>query len=501
MSWFGSLYGRLALVMLGLFIIAAFLLSVVFFQAMRITQDETSQRLHFGVADYVVSHSGVIHDGSFDEENIKKAFEHLMLLGPGTELYVLDTQGNVDAYQAPDEKIIQHKVSLKPIKAFLKANKEGNGLPILGDDPRSDKRKVFSVARIEDEEGGLDGYLYIILTGEDYEAISSDLRNSQALRMSFLGMGLGLIFLLLTALILFYAMTQPLKRLNREIQQFKDSNFMDLNKNRALAKSLSSNEVTQLRQSFYCMGGRLVEQLDYLKKHDKVRREFLAYVSHDLRTPLSGIRAYLETLSMKSQVLSHEQQEVFLQKAIVNTDRLADMIEELFELARLDNAKLNADSIMLDQDTLLIADLLSDLYATLAPVAEEKGVILDIRCPDMGLSVHADIARLARVLQNLTENALRYTSKEGKVQVLAQQFDNQVVIQIQDSGQGVSKEDLRWIFQPYYRGEDAAGQHNKGVGLGLAISQRILALHGSDLKVSSEQGIGTVFSFALPVVA
>jgi len=492
-----SLYNRLALVMLGLFLGAALLLSLFFYHVMDLNQHETSQKLHYGVADYIVKHSGAIKNGEFDQSNIKQAFGHLMLLGPATELYVLDKKGKVQAYDAPDEKIIQHRVTLEPIKRFLADNVE---LPILGDDPRSDKQKVFSVAPIYDDAEQLKGYLYIILTGENYDTISADLRSSQTLKISFLSLILGLVFLLLAALVLFYAMTRPLKQLSREIQAFEQSDFTELPKDSATKQSLikqnACNEIQQLQQSFHRMEHTIVQQLAYLKKHDKIRREFLAYVSHDLRTPLAGIQAYLETLNLKANDLSLEQRSDFINKAIINTERLAKIIDELFELARLDNAQVNS-GLSLQAEMFPIMDLLSDLYAVTIPKAQTKNIKLSIDCTENDVMVYADISRIARVLQNLTENALHYTPEEGEVRVSTKISQDAVLFMIQDSGKGIAADDLPWIFQPYYRSQSAKMQHKKGVGLGLAISQKIIALHQSELKVESQLGEGTCFSFRL----
>lgn len=508
-----SLYNRLALVMLGLFLAAALLLSGFFYHVMDLTQHETSQKLHYGVADYIVQHSGAIRNGEFDQENIKKAFGHLMLLGPATELYVLDKQGHVQAYDAPDEKIIHHHVALEPIKRFLADNVE---LPILGDDPRSDKQKVFSAAPIYDGEKQLKGYLYIILTGEIYDTISADLRTSQTLKLSFLGLILGLVFLLLAALVLFYTMTRPLKKLSLALQQFEQSDFTKQpNDFSSTALSTTSsqasiitkpiepmvnahtcNEMQQLQQSFHRMSHTIVQQFNYLKKHDKIRREFLAYVSHDLRTPLAGTQAYLETLKLKDEALSAEQRRDFIHKAIVNTERLAKMIDELFELARLDNAQVN-NGLMLQAERFPIMDVLSDLYAVTIPKAQAKNITLAMDCTENDIMVYADLSRISRVLQNLTENALHYTPEGGEVRVSTQITQDSVVFMIKDSGKGISEEDLPWIFQPYYRSQTAKMQHKKGVGLGLAISQKIIALHHSELLVQSKLGKGTCFSFRL----
>lgn len=495
---FKSLYSRLALVLLAVFLSMAVMLFWLFDQATITTQNEASQRLHLTLAENIVKDLGIASKGDFDADLIKNAFHKMMILGPTIELYVLDKEGNLLTYDAPKEKIKRDKVNIKPILAFV--NRE-SALPILGDDPRSENReKIFSAAKVYAKKINQDvflGYLYIIIGGENYDSVATALRLNKAWKISLIGIASALLFLLLASLLLFYALTRPLRQLTREVKDFENTdtkNTIIQNKEFKALENEEKGELNQLKHSFYQMQQRINIQLENLNKQDEIRRDFLAYVSHDLRTPLAGMKAYLETLELKPEMPSKERQD-FLTKAISNGERLEGMINELFELTRLES-----NQVELNKDEFAIGDLLSDSYASLEKKANDKKVTLLIDCKKPQKLINADFAKIERVIQNLVENAIRYSKEGGTVKLLSEPTSNgRIIIKIIDSGTGIAANHLPHIFEPYYRASDEYKLTHKGAGLGLAISQRLLALHNIILNVKSTEGKGTVFSFAFPL--
>ncbi len=499
---FQSLYSRLALVLVGVFLAMAILLFWLFEQASMATQNEASQRLHLTLADNIVKDLGITSHGDFDTEMIKEAFHRMMILGPTIELYVLDKEGNLVTYDAPQEKIKRRKVDLKPVIAFVERNGE---LPILGDDPRSETRqKIFSAAPVyadKDKKNFL-GYLYIIIGGENYDSVATALRLSKAWKISLVGIASALLFLFLASLLLFYALTRPLRKLTKEIRSFEKNEGLDdaaslkgEGVSEAALEASGKGELNQLKHSFHQMQRRIVAQLERLNKQDQIRREFLAYVSHDLRTPLAGLKAYLETLELKHQNMPSDERREFLKKAINNGERLEGMINELFELTRLES-----NQVGLSREEFVIGDLLSDSVASLEQKARENQVSLKIECEDPNAQVVADIAKIERVIQNLVENAIRYSHKEGCVILRTEKIvDGNIVVKVIDHGSGIDADYLPHIFEPYYRASDEYKLKHRGAGLGLAISQRLLGLHGINLEVISTPGEGSVFYFSLAV--
>ena len=491
-----GLYRRLALILLSMFIVLGAILFWLYENSNQTLQQETSQKLHLHLAEYLVQDITLFNAEKLDHESVKEAFSKVMMLDPATELYVVDPEGNVLAYDAPDEKIKYRRVSLAPIEIFLDTLKNKEALPILGDDPRSKKQKIFSVAPIYTKDHSLLAYLYIIINGEAYDTVATALQVNKTLWMGLGMIGAALIFLLLSALLLFNKLTRPLVKLSREVVSFEQSNFQELPKN---ANSFLSHpqknldEFQQLRGSFYRMSQHICDQLEFLKQHDERRSEFLAHLSHDLRTPIAGVQAYLETLQLDNTGISEAERLDFLRKALVTNNRLSNMIDELFELSRLEYGEIE-----INPDSILLSDLLSDMYATLNNLAVEKNIALTVTIETGVSTVHADVARLDRILQNLITNAIQYTPENGSVAVDVTHAEKGFVkISVSDTGQGIKETDLQYIFEPFFRSTSGRHVYQEGKGLGLAITEKLLALHGSKLSVSSYLNQGTVFSFVL----
>lgn len=494
---FQSLYSRLALVLLGVFLAMAVLLFWIFEQASITTQNETSQRLHLDLAKNIVKDLGITSGGDFDSDMIKEAFHQMMILGPTVELYIVDKKGNLVTYDAPAEKIKRNKIDLEPILLFIEKK---SSLPILGDDPRSlDHQKIFSAAPVYAKtiyENIFLGYMYIIIGGEDYDSIAMALRLNQTWKISLVGIASALIFLLLASLVLFYALTRPLRKLTKKINAFESFNSDSIATETVSSGRKAGGELNQLKQTFHQMEERIEAQLNYLSKQEQIRREFLSYVSHDLRTPLAGMKAYLETLELKQDSMSPDERRDFLKKAISNGDRLEGMINELFELTRLES-----NQIELKKEEFAIGDLLSDISMAFGEKAKREKVKLVIECDQPQALVYADIEKIERVIQNLVENAIRYSKAGGNVILRTEKVDEfRQLIKIIDQGQGIASHHLPHIFEPYYRASDDYKLKHKGAGLGLAISQRLLLLHHSKLHVETELGKGTTFSFTLSAV-
>jgi len=486
-----SLYRRISIVLLGVFLVMAGLLAWLFEQSSRSIQNETSQRLHLQLAEHIVQDLAIGKDGTFNKDIIKQAFHMMMVLGPSIELYIVDTEGKLLAYDAPEEKIKLKRIDTSPIKQFTIGNIE---LPMLGDDPRSPTRKkIFSAASIK-HNNQLLGYLYIIIGGEDYDSIATALQLSKAWQIGLFGMGTALLFLLAASLLLFYALTKPLRTLAIEITAFEQSGFKQSPEKIHTTNNHGSSEVLQLSTSFHHMARQIVALLNRLEKLDEVRREFLSYLSHDLRTPLTGTTAYLETLTLKFDAIDDAEKMRFIEKSLANCARLDSMINELLELARLDN-----NQVVLNKQSFSIEDSLSDLYSSLEGLAQLKNIQLNVQCDLDEQCVSGDIAKLERVIQNLVANAIHYTPNNGTVTISATNNSHQVTIAITDTGQGISEEDLPYIFEPYYRAKNALTPYNKGTGLGLAICQRLLALHGITLEVTSTVHQGTRFFFNIDI--
>lgn len=252
------------------------------------------------------------------------------------------------------------------------------------------------------------------------------------------------------------------------------------------------DEIDRLAHTFDAMAERLVAQLEELEKTDQLRRELVANISHDLRTPLTSLRGFLETLDLKQRTLSSEDRQSYLEGAIRQADRLNRLVADLFELARLESGTQE-----MEIESLALAELAQDAVQHFRLQADERGVELKVQTPGGPAIVEGDIGLLARVLENLLDNGLRHTSNGGQVTVGLQETPQWVSVEVSDTGCGIAPEDLPHIFDRFFqqKDRDPAGDH---AGLGLAITKRIVELHGGTIEVESQPQRGAKFSVTLP---
>ena len=480
-----SLYHKLALVLLALFLVVTGLFFAITLYSTRLSTEEVDQKVNRGLAATIAREKPVMGNGWIDWKMLDSVFDALMAVNPTIEIYLLDSNGKIIAFSAPPEKVKRRVVSLVPIRRFL----AGQRLPIRGDDPRdATRQKIFSVARLHDNH-----YLYVILGGEQYDSVAAQLRSSYILQQSAVAAVAGLLFAFAAGLLLFAAMTRRLRRLAMAMESFKRSDFTgEPLLDAGTKKGRSGDEVDVLATTFEEMAGRIVLQVKQLKEVDLHRRELVANVSHDLRTPLASLRGYVDTLLLKEGQLSAEEQRRFLEIASRHSERLGRLVDELFELSKLD-----AQVTPLRAEPFSMPELVQDVVQKFQLRAEGAQVLLTAGFGDLppaGQIVDGDIGLIERVLENLIENAIRYTPAGGSVTVSLIPEGGKLTVRVTDTGRGIAEERLPHIFERFYRGEDAAGG---GAGLGLAIASRILELHGATLHAESRVNAGTTFSFAV----
>jgi hypothetical protein len=203
------------------------------------------------------------------------------------------------------------------------------------------------------------------------------------------------------------------------------------------------------------------------------------------------MRGYLETLLLKSDELSVDEQKQYLETALSHSEHLARLVEELFELARLDSCETVVYS-----EPFSMCELVQDVAQKYRLLAEERAVRLETHLnPDAPL-VYGDIAMMQRVLENLLDNGLRHTPAGGSISISVDIDSGNVVVKVADTGKGIPSEVVPRIFERFYQ-QDTTRENYANAGLGLAIVQRILELHNSVIKVNSELEHGTTFTFQM----
>lgn len=483
--FFSSLYWKIGIT----FLVILLFLSVVYLYISMFTAEmyfqEANQRLNAAIAPHIASENDAFIDGKANEQILKNVFHDVMIINPSIEVYLLDTEGKILTFYAPDKKIKLDHIPLKYVNEFIKTGGEEF---VLGVDPKNpDAEKVFSAAPVYDK-GKLMGYIYVILASEEYESNMHFLFGSYILRLGMRSMGITLAAAVIITLIALWFIIANIKRILKVIREFKNGNLS------ARIKKKRNDELGEFADSFNEMADTIVQNMEDIKTMDNLRRDLVANVSHDLRTPLATIQGYLETILIKADSLSEEEKKNYLQTILKSTERLKKLVDELFELS-----KLEAREKRPKPESFSIAELVQDVHQKNLIIAESKKIDLKTNFPfDLPIA-YADIGMMERVIQNLLENALKFTPEGGRVEIKLKEERDNIIVSIQDSGEGINPSELPHIFDRYNRGRRTGLKSNEGLGLGLAIVKKILEVHNIEIKVESEEGKGTTFSFKVPI--
>ena len=454
-------------------------------------EQEVIQRLSLDLAPQIARYPELMEPRGFNPSAVSGLFDKLMAVNPSVEVYLLDAGGRIQSYSAPEGAVKRLQVDLAPVRRLL----GGGALPIFGDDPRSpDGRKVFSAAPLK--AAGRDaGYVYVILQGESRESLAARVNAGSAANAMLWSMTLVALLGLMAGLAAFRLITRPLRTLTEAVRGLETHGMSWLPQARPLLKqaACSGGEIALLGQSFERLAQRTQEQWQALRNQDQQRRELFANLSHDLRTPLTSLHGYLETLRMKSEVLEPQEQRRYLDIALEQSRKVGRLAQEMFELARLEYGVVKPE-----MEQFFLADLLQDVFQKfeLAAEAKHQRLVADI-APGLP-PITADLAMMERVLMNLIDNAVRAAPEGGEITVeLQPHAQGGIEVTVRDTGPGISAALQEHLFErPAFTGY-AAAQGARSGGFGLMIVHRILQLHESTIRLMSRPGAGAVFRFVL----
>lgn len=457
----------------------------------RLYYEEITQRLNASIAMYVAGRSQLIDDGVPSQEDLAVLARQAMVINPGLEIYLLDTEGRILAHALPQGSVVRDVVDLEPVTAMIDGGVE---LPLRGSDPRTTgDRRIFSAFPVI-QDNVLQGYVYIVLGGRAYDVLAQDLRASYAQRLIAWALAAVILAAFLTGLLVFGLLTRRLARLSADVRKATFSDFdpehLPLPESHT---SAASDEIAELRDAFARMAERIREQIGKLRSTDQLRRELVSNVAHDLRTPLATMHGYIETLMIREDRLSDDERRHYLATVHRHSERLARLVDELFELSMLDSA-----SVKPVFENFPLAELLHDVAAEFSLSARDQGVELTVETGANPGTVRADIGLTQRVLENLLQNALAHTHRGGKITITLDTVPGKALVAVADTGSGISAGDLTRIFDRCYHADNGSRESTASSGLGLSIVKKILELHASKVDVCSEPGHGTRFEFSLP---
>jgi two-component system, OmpR family, sensor kinase len=486
-----SLGTRITLLVLAFCVAISAIFAAAMFYAQSQFYYETRQRQAVQFADNVVkSYPNLSKLSTINREEVEDRFEQLLLLDPAGALYLVDGAGQIVARHSKESSGQRlPTISLAPITQLMD---QSMGRVVLGDDPDFPGQPCLFGAAPLNYAGTQTGYLYVIMRPQE-NYVRELLMTSYANR-SALGIAIGAA--LLSALMvwaLLSLLTRPLRQLTAAADAIKQAGGESSSV--ALPHAQRGDEIGRLSRAFGSLLDRLADQFARIKRMDATRREWVASISHDLRTPLTSLTGHLETVQLRGAQMTEAQRAQFIDTALKNAKHIDRLSASLLDFARLDS-----DDVPLDKAPTPIGELLDDLAARFAPKAQERGIKLYADYPPGMTLVTVDNGLIERAVANLVDNALRYTPAGGIIRLGAEDSKRWLMLSVCDTGPGIAQEDLPHIFERFYQSKQQREGHGHA-GLGLAIVKRIAELHGGNVSAQNrpkENGGGAKFIVALP---
>ena len=295
---------------------------------------------------------------------------------------------------------------------------------------------------------------------------------------------------LLTFVVLEFLIFREINKIYKMIHKLKRKELSHI----GLQKAAKLNPLKTINEEIYSFASLKQKEIDELKKLEAFRKEFIADVSHELKTPIFAAQGFVHTL-LDGAVNDKAVRTKFLQKAAKSLDGLDALVQDLLTLSHIETGQIKMHFENID-----LYKLTEEVFEQLESKTDKKNVQLRIAGPVQKVLVYADWQRISQVMTNLVTNAVKHSFDGGDVIV---QFDiakKSVTISVMDTGEGIPEEHIHRIFERFYRVDKSRSREKGGTGLGLAIVKHILESHNTKAEVSSTPGKGSVFSFKLPRV-
>ncbi len=428
-------------------------------------------------------------------------------------IQIIDTQGNIRAFYSDVEPLSKWNAIVES-SALNEGTKVFVSLPGLEIYPEEgavvNKRRWLSAlgahkgaAKVLTEQGMLFYNLFSIMTDTPTLTLARTVINNAktdgvilmhtdlssvnaSIRRVYLDILLtGLVAVAAAVLVVYYLttrITKPITDMNSTVRRYSKGDF-DLR-----LKANGEDEVAQLARSFNTMAGELSDL-------ERMRRSFVANVSHELRSPLTSISGFLE--AMQDGTIPKERHEEYIALVVTETHRMTEMVNDLLSLARMESGQAPLKLQQFDLNELALRTLV-----TFEARINQKKLEVELKLMEPRCIVEADRDQLAQVLRNLIDNAIKFSSEGGKLVIeTALHNKGHAALSVQDFGSGIPADDLPHVFERFYKAEKAhTPTSQSGTGLGLSIARFIVDLHGQNIWVVSDQKKGTEFTFTLPYV-
>ena len=372
--------------------------------------EEVDQRLNRDTAKNIIENSTPFYNGQVIKPALNEMFHHVRAINPNLEVYLVNPTGQILAWYPPEKNLKSRTIDLAPIKSFIN-DKEKKF--IKGDDPLNPStQKAFSAHPLT-MNNMLYAYIYVVLNGEKEMPTTDALFTSFLLQISFRTMGVTLFFTFIIGLLIINTITRNYSKILHVMQQFKQGDLTA----RVDLETIGSEK--PLAEIFNEMADILTNNINKLKEVENLRRELIANVSHDLRTPIAIIRGYLETLQIKENSISAEDRKRYIDTVSKSSEKLEKLVNELFELS-----KLEANQIKPEKEPFIISELVNDIGTKYNLIAKTKNITIETFLSKELAPVFADISLIERVIQNLLDNAIKFTPENGHITIVTEKCHN-----------------------------------------------------------------------------
>lgn len=481
-----TIFHRFAIVIFTLIAFLGFVFIIITYLAVTNYHQATTQLLNKDVAQHIAEFTKALTPDGLNKSQADSVFQNAMVMNPNAEVYFLDSSGRVIYFEATEEEIKERNVPLKDVLRYLE--KEGKEY-IKGTDPKDPStRKIFSAAVVHTQNKSV-GYIYVVLGSEKSAGIMGLLFGSHVITLAIKGFIIVILLSLIFSLWYLKRIRKNFYQIVEVLERFESGDYTA----RFGAKKVHDLEIVP--QAFNKMADLLSSSIDKLTRSEQERKDFIATISHDLRTPLSIARGYVETLILKKEKgnITAEEQEEYCQLILGKILQIEKMAKQLFELS-----KMEAVEFVARKEPFVLSEIVQEAVNTFQVVAKEKNISLDcIQCL-YHVWVEADVSMMERVVQNLVDNAVKNTPGGGWIKAGITVEGNDLVFTIENTGPPLTDDLLQWINDLKDGGFTNYKTSLKS-GLGLVIVQKILHLHGASLKAHVTSGTN-IFTFRLPVL-
>lgn len=408
-------------------------------------------------------------DSGISEQIMKQQFESFQVLN-NMRVWITDSSGTIlidsDTTKNQTGKNIQ-----KYDESFL------NQQSIIGKYPKGlIQTPMLSVIYPITRSMQMSGYIILMSPIQAIEDQTTQILNTIIICY--------IITLCLTALVFVYLHRQtvrPLKKMTVAAQQYADGHF-----DYPMVKMNGQDQVALASAIHY-----LAEKMQTMNEYQK---QFLANVSHDFRSPLTSIKGYAEAIA--DGTIPPEMQEKYLGIILFEVDRLHKLTNQLLELNQFDS-----NGMILEISSFDINTAIKETVETFETQCEKKQISVNLILDSQTIQVDADLPKIQRVLQNLLDNAIKFSKSDSTIEINTTEQQNKCFISIRDHGIGIPKEEIHKIWTRFYKGDLSRGKNKTGTGLGLPITKEIIEAHGENINVISTEGAGTEFLFSLPITS